>query len=78
MARNDPNHPEFARAAQDVTAPHHREQEGPRHIGRGGAANIVKKNSPEPQRPSTAKSEDKGILGTAKELLSKIGVPVKK
>ncbi len=42
MAKNDPNHPEIARAAQDVEAPAHREPDGPHHYGRGGAANIAK------------------------------------
>ena len=39
MAKNDPNHPEVARAAQDVSAPAHREDPGPHHYGRGGAGN---------------------------------------
>ncbi|KAK8256038.1 hypothetical protein IWZ00DRAFT_498591 [Phyllosticta capitalensis] len=43
MAKNDPNHPEIARAAQDVEAPaHHLEPEGNFHYGRGGAANVTK------------------------------------
>ncbi|KAF2176684.1 hypothetical protein K469DRAFT_440084, partial [Zopfia rhizophila CBS 207.26] len=47
MARNDPNHPEIARASQDVDTPVHREQEGPHHFGRGGAANIAKPSDEE-------------------------------
>ncbi|OJD32730.1 uncharacterized protein BKCO1_3600071 [Diplodia corticola] len=46
MARNDPQHPEIARAAQDVEAPptrpdHHHQHDGPKHFGRGGAANVT-------------------------------------
>jgi len=41
IARNDPHHPELARAAQDVEAPIKRDPEGPHHYGRGGAANVA-------------------------------------
>ncbi|KAF2200135.1 hypothetical protein GQ43DRAFT_88601 [Delitschia confertaspora ATCC 74209] len=47
MARNDPLHPELARASQDVEAPNPRDPEGPHHYGRGGAANISKPNEEE-------------------------------
>jgi len=40
MAKNDPNHPEVARASQDVEPVGQREPQGSFHVGRGGAANI--------------------------------------
>jgi len=42
IAKNDPSHPEIARAAQDVAAVKIKEDHGPVHIGRGGAANTAK------------------------------------
>lgn len=42
MAKNDPNHPEIARASQDVEPVEQRERQGSFHFGRGGAANIGK------------------------------------
>ncbi|KAF2090830.1 hypothetical protein K490DRAFT_62157 [Saccharata proteae CBS 121410] len=47
MAKNDPLKPEVARAAQDVQPVQAREPEGNFHIGRGGAANIVKPSEEE-------------------------------
>ncbi|KAF2684770.1 hypothetical protein K458DRAFT_417636 [Lentithecium fluviatile CBS 122367] len=79
MARNDPNHPELARASQDVEAPPHREAEGPHHYGRGGAANIAK---PTPEEARAAqehkqRTEDaaagKGLVEKGKEFISKLG-----
>lgn len=74
MARNDPNHPELARASQDVEVPPHREADGPHHFGRGGAANVAKGNSPEPQVDSgkSRKSEDKNLVEKGKDLLHKL------
>jgi hypothetical protein len=77
MARNDPARPEIARASQDVEAPAHREPEGPHHFGRGGAANVAKTSSPEPQvvesnRPRRKSSEDKGLVEKGKEFLNKL------
>lgn len=68
MARNDPKHPEIARASQDVEAPAHahRDPEGRHHFGRGGAANVAQA-SPE-LKPTTvvpgAKGEESGRRGS--------------
>jgi hypothetical protein len=40
MAKNDPNHPEYAREAQDVDGAPPRLSVGEFHTGRGGAANV--------------------------------------
>ncbi|OAP62476.1 hypothetical protein AYL99_04681 [Fonsecaea erecta] len=42
MAKNDPDHPEEARRAQDVDVPVITIPEGVHHTGRGGAANLYK------------------------------------
>jgi hypothetical protein len=81
MARNDPEHPELARAAQDVeNTPQPTEVPGPKHYGRGGAANIISDGQPalrksaEAKRKSEeAKAEEKGLLAKGKELLGKLG-----
>ena len=81
MARNDPEHPELARAAQDVdNTPQPSEVPGPKHYGRGGAANIISDGQPaqrksaEAKRKSEeAKAEEKGLLAKGKELLGKLG-----
>lgn len=87
MARNDPQHPELARAAQDVDAPIHRDHEGPHHFGRGGAANIRKPTEEEARiarETNERKSGDavreqgpagdvKGLLEKGKEFLGKLG-----
>lgn len=74
MAKNDPNRPEIARAAQDVEAPAHREPEGPHHYGRGGAANIVGL-SEEERRVAQEKEEKggKGVVDKGKGFLQKLG-----
>jgi len=42
MARNDPEHPEIARASQDVDGPQPRDGTEPmHHVGRGGSGNVV-------------------------------------
>lgn len=61
MAKNDPNRPEVARAAQDVEAPAHREPEGRHHYGRGGAANIAKTDEEEKKRASGEHKERKTV-----------------
>ena len=87
MARNDPAHPELARASQDVDAPVHREPEGPHHYGRGGAANIAKPSEDEVKvnkETNRRKSSDaaerqgpagdvKGLMDKGKEFLGKLG-----
>ena len=79
MAKNDPNHPEIARAAQDVEAPAHREPEGPHHYGRGGAANITgmseeeKRAASEERRRSEEGKGGKGVVDKGRELLRKVG-----
>lgn len=75
MAKNDPNHPEIARASQDVEAPSLREPEGPHHYGRGGAANVAgTTEEQERKRSEEAKREEgKGLVDKGKELLSKLG-----
>lgn len=88
MARNDPERPEIARAAQDVEAPPGagREYDGPKHFGRGGAANVMSgegggKKSGEEERLVQGKkegggggqSEDvRGLGEKARDLLGKI------
>ena len=88
MARNDPAHPELARASQDVDAPPiHRDPEGPHHYGRGGAANIAKPTEEEvrtAKESNRRKSSDaaerqgaagdvKGLMDKGKEFLGKLG-----
>lgn len=82
MAKNDPRHPELARAAQDVESKPHPEPQGPKHYGRGGAANIIGDAQPAQRKSAEAKrkSEDskredngKGLLGKGKDLLNKLG-----
>ncbi|EOD45695.1 uncharacterized protein LTHEOB_2821 [Neofusicoccum parvum] len=88
MARNDPEHPEIARAAQDVEAPpgavrdHH--EAGPKHFGRGGAANVIvddgKERTGEEERERLVVEGGKGKEGEdvrglgekARDLLGKI------
>ncbi|EKG14796.1 hypothetical protein MPH_08071 [Macrophomina phaseolina MS6] len=83
MARNDPERPELARAAQDVEAPPGagRDHEGPKHFGRGGAANVMigeagGKKSGEEERLVQGKKEGqedvRGLGEKAKDLLGKI------
>ena len=71
MARNDPNHPEIARAAQDVDAPGHRDEDGPHFYGRGGAANYAKPADTEHKAGETKQEgvKDKGIVEKIKEKL---------
>jgi hypothetical protein len=87
MAKNDPNHPELARAAQDVAAPVHREHDSAVHYGRGGAANITKPTEEEArQAQSTSErssgehhdSDAKRLADKGKDLLGKIGLGTKK
>lgn len=82
MARNDPERPDLARAAQDVESKPHPEPQGPKHYGRGGAANIIGDGQPAQRKSAEAKrkSEDekredngKGLLGKGKDLLNKLG-----
>ncbi|KAL1624963.1 hypothetical protein SLS54_003688 [Diplodia seriata] len=63
MARNDPQHPEIARAAQDVEAPPSavRDHEGPKHFGRGGAANVTTEKSASPEGERERLVEGKGV-----------------
>jgi hypothetical protein len=79
MALNDPQHPELARAAQDVEAPSTKSE--PTHYGRGGAANIIEKDGQRTSNDARRKSEDAkrqeagkgGLLAKGKELLNKLG-----
>ncbi|KAF1845734.1 uncharacterized protein K460DRAFT_114086 [Cucurbitaria berberidis CBS 394.84] len=82
MAHNDPQHPELARAAQDVDSPPQPEAQGPTHYGRGGAANIIgSDNQPRKSAEVKRKSEEvkrdegagKGLLAKGKEMLHKLG-----
>ncbi|KAI8935932.1 hypothetical protein NX059_007439 [Plenodomus lindquistii] len=81
MALNDPERPDLARAAQDVDAAPQAEPQGPKHYGRGGAANIIgQENAQAAQRNSVdeAKREENGsgkggLLSKGKELLNKLG-----
>jgi len=86
IAKNDPLHPEIARASQDVRSPVFREPEGSFHYGRGGAANVAKLSEEEARlakENNTRKSQElereygkediKGWADKGKELLGKIG-----
>jgi hypothetical protein len=64
MAKNDPNHPELARASQDVEPVPKTERSGSFHIGRGGAANVAK---------SDDGTKGGSLLDKGKELLEKVG-----
>ena len=85
MAKNDPLNPELARAAQDVDAPNPQaDPQGPVHYGRGGAANIIdkesqrrsgdaKRKSVEPKREEgTAVTGSGGFVAKGKEMLNKL------
>lgn len=70
MAKNDPDRPELARAAQDVDEPAHgvrTSTEGNFHVGRGGAANVVRQSSEE--RRSSSKERTGSIVDKGKEML---------
>jgi hypothetical protein len=84
MTKNDPQHPELARLAQDVdSTPHlHPEPQGPKHYGRGGAANIIndgqpagvqRKSAEAKRKGEEAKAEEKGLLAKGKDFLNKLG-----
>lgn len=64
MAKNDPNHPEIARASQDVEPVQKTERSGSFHYGRGGAANVAS---------SESGSKGGSLVERGKELLEKIG-----
>ncbi|KAF2098768.1 hypothetical protein NA57DRAFT_76007 [Rhizodiscina lignyota] len=73
MARNDPDHPEIARAAQDVEAPRatgKTSTEANFHVGRGGAANVVRssEDSGATQR-SGSKERAAHLVDKGKEML---------
>ncbi|KAF2749636.1 hypothetical protein M011DRAFT_397576 [Sporormia fimetaria CBS 119925] len=81
MARNDPLHPEIARASQDVEAPPHREPEGVHFIGRGGGGNVSKKEGTkegvvvdkEGREEGRKSGEGKGgLVEKGKEILGKL------
>ncbi|CAO2648901.1 Nn.00g098500.m01.CDS01 [Neocucurbitaria sp. VM-36] len=82
MAHNDPEHPEVARAAQDVELPPQHEPQGPKHYGRGGAANIIDQDG-QPRKSGEAKRKseevkreeghNKGLFAKGKEILNKLG-----
>jgi hypothetical protein len=80
MARNDPSHPEVARASQDVLPPAHREPEASFHIGRGGAANIAKPSPGEKEAAKQTKqrrekeAEEAVLVQRGKEVLETAGV----
>lgn len=73
MARNDPNHPEIARAAQDVDTPVHREDDAPHFYGRGGAGNLPVKTIEAERKSGEAKrvegTNGKGFVEKIKEKL---------
>jgi hypothetical protein len=80
MARNDPQHPELARAAQDVDTGPLPKPQGPKHYGRGGAANIISDGQPAQLKSAEAsrkgeevRAEDKGLLAIGKDFLTKLG-----
>jgi hypothetical protein len=66
IAKNDPNAPEIARAAQDVAAVHASAQNGAVHIGRGGAANTAK--------PGETLKDGEKKHGHVHHLLEKVGL----
>lgn len=85
MAKNDHERPDLARAAQDVDGTP-REPEGPKHYGRGGAANVIgqeaqgaPRKSTEDKRKSTEKvrrdsnNNGQGLLAKGKDFLNKLG-----
>jgi len=68
MAKNDPQRPELARAAQDVEAPKPRDHEGPFHYGRGGAGNADHdltrtKSKNQGEGEESVAQKGKGLLG---------------
>jgi len=90
MSKNDPFHPEMARAAQDVEALPLREPEGNFHYGRGGAANVAKPTEEEVRKSKEVNerrsrsfdrddgSDTRGLAEKSKDLLGKIGLGGKK
>lgn len=82
MARNDPEHPEIARAAQDVEGAPKTEPQGPKHYGRGGAANVIDDEATTTQHKTDDHNNNnnnnnaaaaKGLIGKGKDLLNKLG-----
>lgn len=74
MAKNDPNHPEVARLAQDVDAPKHTQQpDSNYHYGRGGAANVVAPPGSEHKNGEASKHKPhEGIAEKGKEFLDRL------
>ena len=73
MAHNDPERPEVARAAQDVETPPQPEPAGPKHYGRGGAANVVGQSGQSAEAKRDEDGAGKGLLTKGKEFLNKLG-----
>jgi Protein of unknown function (DUF3602) len=88
MAKNDPGHPEVARASQDIVPPAHREPESSFHVGRGGAANIAKpspgeveaakqtnqRREKEVEEAGHQKGKGGGLVEKGKGLLETVGI----
>lgn len=69
MAKNDPQRPELARAAQDVTLPPERDNKVDQgmHHGRGGEGNVVPKGRKEEVR--TAGGAKEGAIDGKGEMI---------
>jgi hypothetical protein len=84
IAKNDPNHPEVARASQDIIVPAPREHDAAFHVGRGGAANFAKPTEAEAEaarKVNNRRSRDaERLLAEDKErslkdkVLDKVGI----
>jgi len=61
MALNDPNHPDYARAAQDVELPIPRPPSTDFHGGRGGAGNVY---HPDEEEAMAAKAREEEAKNT--------------
>jgi hypothetical protein len=77
MAKNDPNHPEIARASQDVNAPVQREPDASFHVGRGGAANYASRSgetASQTAKDHSLKAEKERLKEKEADILQRIGL----
>lgn len=74
MAKNDPQHPEIARASQDVEPIPKNERSGSFHFGRGGAANVANAESETEKAGENGEQKTKPSTDKGKAILQKMGV----
>ncbi|KAF1984645.1 hypothetical protein K402DRAFT_395660 [Aulographum hederae CBS 113979] len=72
MAKNDPQHPEIARASQDVEGVVPQEPEGAIHYGRGGAANVTHVPKTTGGKDGRVGEKQQSTLDKGKDMLHKL------